>query len=233
MKVILQDDLSLAKKERTDDGRLDTPPIVKGYDQYCPIACSLGLVGERWTLLVVRELMEGPKRYTDLVEGLHGIGTNILAARLKDLESAGLVSRHKLPPPAASTVYELTEAGRQLRPVLHELARFGARYMGPPPVDALEPGWLVHALDLAVSPLASDVTITFRIGDEEASLVEGRAVSGLVAVADAVVEGDAAGFYHLFVDGALDAVRIDGDFRAVEHVVAAFRPTPTPEPLPA
>ena len=64
---------------------------MKRYDQYCPIACSLGLVGERWTLLVVRELIHGPKRYTDLVDGLPGIGTNILAARLKELEAAGLV----------------------------------------------------------------------------------------------------------------------------------------------
>ena len=64
---------------------------MKRYDQYCPIACSLGLIGERWTLLVVRELMHGPKRYTDLVDGLNGIGTNILAARLKALEGAGLV----------------------------------------------------------------------------------------------------------------------------------------------
>jgi DNA-binding HxlR family transcriptional regulator len=205
---------------------------MKRYDQYCPIACSLSLVGERWTLLVVRELMEGPKRYTDLVEGLPGIGTNILAARLKDLEAAGLVAKAKLPPPAASTVYELTAAGAALRPVLHELARFGARYMGPPPPDQLEPGWLVGALDLAVSPLAGDMTVAFKIGDEEASLVDGRAVPGLVTVADAVVEGDAVGFYHLFVDGRLDAVRIDGDFRAVEHLVAAFGPTPA-EPLPA
>jgi len=100
---------------------------MKRYDQYCPIACSLSLVGERWTLLVVRELMEGPKRYTDLVDGLPGIGTNILAARLKDLESAGIVTKQKLPPPAASTVYELTAAGRSLKPVLHELAR-GSTY---------------------------------------------------------------------------------------------------------
>lgn len=204
---------------------------MKRYDQYCPVACSLGLVGERWTLLVVRELMEGPKRYTDLVEGLPGIGTNILAARLKDLEAAGLVERTKLPPPAASAVYELTPAGRSLRPVLHELARFGARYMGPPPIDALEAGWLLGALDLAVSPLAGDVAIAFRIGDEEASLVDGHAVPGLAPVVDAVVEGDAVGFYHLLVDGALDGVRIDGDFRLVEQLVAAF--SPTREPLPA
>lgn len=205
---------------------------MKRYDQYCPIACALGLVGERWTLLVVRELMQGPKRYTDLAAELPGIGTNILAARLKELEAAGLVEKHRLPPPAASTVYELTAAGRNLRPVLHELARFGARLMGPPPANALEPGWLLGALDIAVAPIAGDVSIAFRIGDEEASLVEGRAVPGLVAVADAVVEGDAAGFYHLFVDGRLDGVRIEGDFRIVEQLVAAFAPS-TPAPLPA
>jgi DNA-binding HxlR family transcriptional regulator len=203
---------------------------VKRYDQYCPIACALGLVGERWTLLVVRELMQGPKRYTDLAAELPGIGTNILAARLKELEAAGLVEKHKLPPPAASTVYELTAAGRNLRPVLHELARFGAKLMGPPPPDALEEGWLLQALDLAVAPISGDVAIAFRIDDEEASVVEGRAVPGLVGVADAVVEGDATGFYHLLVDGALDGVRIEGDFRLVERLVAEFATTGAPLP---
>lgn len=204
---------------------------MKRYDQYCPIACALGLVGERWTLLVVRELMQGPKRYTDLAAELPGIGTNILAARLKELEAAGLVEKHRLPPPAASTVYELTPAGRALRPVLHELARFGARYLGPPPPEALEPGWLAGALEVAVSPVAGDVAVAFRIGEEEASIVDGKVVPGLTGVADAVVEGDALGFYRLFVDGELDAVRIDGDFRVVEHLVSAFRPAT--EPLPA
>lgn len=205
---------------------------MKRYDQYCPIACSLSLVGERWTLLVVRELMDGPKRYTDLVDGLPGIGTNILAARLKDLEAAGLASRHKLPPPAASTVYELTEAGRQLRPVLHELARFGARYLGPPPLEGLEQGWLVGALDMAIAPLAPVGRIAFRIGAEEASLVDGQAVPGLVEPADASVEADAVAFYHLFVDGRLEGARIDGDRGLVERLVSAFAPA-TPEPLPA
>jgi DNA-binding HxlR family transcriptional regulator len=205
---------------------------MKRYHQYCPIACSLELVGERWTLLVARELFSGPKRYTDLAAQLPGIGTNILADRLKNLEAAGLVEKHRLPPPAASTVYELTAAGRNLRPVLHELARFGARLMGPPQVEELEPGWLLGALELAVAPIAGDVSIAFRIGGEEASLVDGRAVPGAVAVADAVVTGDAVGFYHLFVDGALDGVGIEGDFRLVEQLVAAFAP-PTPEPLPA
>ena len=75
--------------------------MAKRYDQYCPMAHALDLVGDRWALLVVRELMHGPKRYTDLVDGLPGIGTNILAARLRDLEQADVVARRTLPPPAA------------------------------------------------------------------------------------------------------------------------------------
>jgi DNA-binding HxlR family transcriptional regulator len=206
--------------------------VSKRYDQYCPIACALGLVGERWTLLVVRELMHGPKRYTDLVDGLHGIGTNILAARLKELEAAGLVERRKLPPPAASTVYELTPTGRELRPVLHELARFGARLMGPPPLDALNPGWLVDALDLSLSPISPTGRLAFRIGEEEASLVDGVVRPGLVEDPDVFVESDAIGFYHLVVNRETEGVRIEGDFEALERLIDAFGPKPaTPEPL--
>ena len=205
---------------------------MKRYDQYCPIACSLSLVGERWTLLVVRELMHGPKRYTDLVDGLPGIGTNILAARLKALEAAGLVERRKLPPPAASSVYELTPTGQELRPVLHELARFGARLMGPPPLEALDPGWLVDALDLALSPISPVGRLAFRIGDEEASLVDGVARPGLVDDPDVFVESDAIGFYHLVVNRQTEGVRIEGDFGVLERLIDAFGPKPaTPEPL--
>jgi DNA-binding HxlR family transcriptional regulator len=207
---------------------------MKRYDQYCPIACSLSLVGERWTLLVVRELMHGPKRYTDLVDHLHGIGTNILALRLKELEAAGLVEKRKLPPPAASTVYELTATGRELRPVLHELARFGARLMGPPPLDALDPGWLVDALDLSLSPISPTGRLAFRIGEEEASLVDGVARPGLVDDPDVFVESDAIGFYHLVVDRQDEGVRIEGDREVLERLIDAFGPgSATPEPLPA
>jgi DNA-binding HxlR family transcriptional regulator len=203
---------------------------VKRYDQYCPIACALGLVGERWTLLVVRELMQGPKRYTDLAAELPGIGTNILAARLKELEAAGLVEKHKLPPPAPSTVYELTAAGRNLRPVLHELARFGARLMGPPPLDALQPGWLLEALEFALSPLSTGGTLAFRIGEEEASLVDGSVVPGVADDHDVLVESDAIGFYHLVVNRETEGVRIEGDRDVLEQPLEGFAPT---EPLPA
>jgi DNA-binding HxlR family transcriptional regulator len=203
---------------------------MKRYDQYCPIACSLGLVGERWTLLVVRELFYGPKRYTDLAANLPGIGSNVLADRLKELESAGLVEKRKLLPPAPATVYELTPMGRALRPVLHELARFGARLMGPPPPDALGTGWLLGALDLALSPDAPAGRLAFRIGAEEASLVDGTAVAGIVEGYDVLVETDAIGFYHLVVNRQSNGVRIDGDATVLHRLIDAF--TPTVEPLP-
>ena len=97
----------------------------RSYNQFCPLASTLDLVGERWTLLVVRELLTGPKRYTDLRAGLPGIATDLLGRRVRDLEQAGLVRRTELPPPAASVVYELTDRGRELEPVLLALARFG------------------------------------------------------------------------------------------------------------
>lgn len=201
---------------------------MKTYDQYCPIACALGLVGERWTLLVVRELLYGPKRYTDLADGLPGIGTNILAARLKELESAGLVEKRKLPPPAASTVYELTEAGRSLRPVLHELARFGARYLGPPPPEALTDDWLLHALDIGLSPVSPGGTIAFRIGDDEASIVDGEVVTGIAPDHDLLVEADPTSFYHLIVHGRQDGVTLTGDTTLVDGLVTAFNREPEP-----
>src|SRR3954447_5572657 len=92
------------------------PVVSKRYDQYCPVAHALGLVGERWALLIVRELLHGPQRYTDLTANLPKIGTNILSSRLKDLEACGILARRRLPPPAASQVYELTESGQAPQP---------------------------------------------------------------------------------------------------------------------
>ena len=105
--------------------------MAKRYEQYCPMAHALDLVGDRWALLVVRELMHGPKRYTDLVDHLPGIGTNILAARLRDLEGNGIVARRTLPPPAASKVYELTDYGRELRPAHARAGAVGCPVPGP------------------------------------------------------------------------------------------------------
>src|SRR5207247_6167578 len=109
----------------------------------------------RWAWLIVRELLQGSKRYTDLAAQLPGIGTNILAARLKDLETGGVVTKRLLPPPAASRVYELTPYGLALKPVIRALALWGIQSIGPPPADEeLYPGWLAGALDTTFEPVA-------------------------------------------------------------------------------
>jgi DNA-binding HxlR family transcriptional regulator len=140
------------------------------YDQFCPVCHALGLVGERWALLVVRELLKGPKRYTDLLEGMPGIGTNVLAARLKELEGGGVVRKRKLPPPAASTVYELTEYGRELEEPLYALARWGARSMKPPAKNEdFYPDWGLNAFATLLDPeTARGLTATYvvRVSDD-------------------------------------------------------------------
>ena len=196
--------------------------VAKHYDQYCPVAHALDVVGDRWALLVVRELMLGPKRYTDLADGLPGIGTNILAARLRDLETAGVVTKKTLPPPAASRVYDLTDYGRALKPVIRELALWGAQSLGPPTAaDELFPGWLLNPIEMILAPLAPAGRFEFRAGEEIASLVDGVAHAGPIDDPDVLVEGDAAGLYNLFVERRLDAVSIEGDRSLLEQLLDA------------
>jgi DNA-binding HxlR family transcriptional regulator len=185
------------------------------------MAHALDLVGERWALLVVRELMHGPKRYTDLADGLPGIGTNILASRLRDLEAAGIVSKRRLPPPAASRVYELTVYGRELRPAMRELALWGARSLGPPTAeDELFEGWLANAVDIVLAPFAPPGRIEFHVGEEIASLVDGEVQDGSIEDPDVLVEGDPQAIYHMFVDRRLDLVKVEGDRRLLEKLIA-------------
>jgi DNA-binding HxlR family transcriptional regulator len=196
--------------------------MVKRYEQYCPMAHALDLVGDRWALLVIRELMHGPKRYTDLVDCLPGIGTNILAGRLRDLEGHGVVTRRTLPPPAASKVYELTDYGRELKPAMRELALWGARSLGPPiDKDELFEGWLANAMDIVMAPLAPPGRFEFRAGPEIAALVDGEVVAGPIDDADVIVEGDAEGIYALFVDRCLDQVTIQGDRALLDALLEA------------
>jgi DNA-binding HxlR family transcriptional regulator len=204
----------------------------RAYDQYCPIAHALDLVGERWSLLVVRELMRGPKRYTDLAETL-GIGTNIVAARLRDLEAGGVVTKRTLPPPAASRVYELTGYGRELKGALRELAVWGARSLGPPSEPAeLFPGWLGNAIDSVLGPVAPPGRFEFRAGEEVAGLIDGETREGAVDAPDVVVVGDPEGLYHLFVDRRLDRVTVRGD-RALLERLLDVAPARVPEPAEA
>jgi DNA-binding HxlR family transcriptional regulator len=125
------------------------------YREYCAVARSLDLLGQRWTLLIVRDLMLGPQRYTDLHEGLPGIATDILTARLRLLEAEGFVHRRELPPPAPATVYELTEAGWGLAPVVKALGDVGLRLLGTP-----APGEPVGA-----GPVVMSLNLTFRPGE--------------------------------------------------------------------
>jgi DNA-binding HxlR family transcriptional regulator len=98
-------------------------------NQFFALAYTLEVVGGRWTLLIILELLAGPRRFTDLLEGLPGISTNLLSQRLKSLEQQGIVCRRVLPPPMGSNVYELTEAGKALQQALHELGDWGSHFL--------------------------------------------------------------------------------------------------------
>jgi DNA-binding HxlR family transcriptional regulator len=219
--------------------------MAKCYEQYCPMAHALSLVGERWSLLIVRELLHGPKRYTDLAHGLPGIGTNILAARLRDLEEGGVVEKRKLPPPYAVTVYDLTEYGRELDEVMHALARWGARTLGPPgPEDELYPEWGVNAFAaLFDQDAARGLTETYSLKVDEdwftARIEDGHleASCGLAEDADVRVETDIKTFFPL-VAGELSPAeaaeqglaRIEGDADAVERCFRVLSMAPRPRP---
>ncbi|HKR66545.1 MAG TPA: helix-turn-helix domain-containing protein [Thermoanaerobaculia bacterium] len=172
----------------------------RSYEQYCALAKSLDLVGERWTLLVVRELLEGPKRYTDLQDGIPGIATDMLAARLRALEETGLVAKRVLPPPAASTVYDLTDLGRGLEPVVRELARWGLRLMGKQKDEVFRIHWMSIWLRTSFRPdRAQDgppLTVQFDVNGESMHV---RIASGALETAtgeatdpDVVIASDAA-----------------------------------------
>jgi DNA-binding HxlR family transcriptional regulator/putative sterol carrier protein len=135
------------------------------YADACGIARALDLVGERWALMIVRELLLGPKRFTDIRAGLPHLSADVLAQRLRELEEAGLVSHHRLPPPAASQVYELTSRGRALEPVLTELGRWGGAF-APPPPDGCGMSLDAHILSMRTlfdPELAGDLDARFEL----------------------------------------------------------------------
>jgi DNA-binding HxlR family transcriptional regulator len=220
--------------------------MAKRFEQYCPIAHAMSLVGERWALLVVRELLKGPRRYTDLAGGLPGIGTNVLATRLRELEAAEVIARRKLPPPAASTVYELTDYGAELEEVLHAMARWGARSLGlPRPHDELDPDWGLNAFPALLYPeRARDVTARYvvRIGDEAftVALDDGclHVAAGADGEPDADMAMDFATFYELATGdlAAVDAIedgrlRVDGDRDAAIRFFEMFSAAPRMAPV--
>ena len=145
----------------------------RSYEQFCGVARALDLVGERWALLIVRDLILGPKRFTDLRRGLPGIGTNVLAARLQELERNGVIERRALPPPAASTVYELTDYGRELEGPLLAVGRWGALSMGArQPGQTLRSEWFGVALKAFFRPeAASDLKAKIELRFDDGTFV--------------------------------------------------------------
>lgn len=144
---------------------------MRSYDEYCGLAKGLDVIGDRWTLLIVRELLiRGACRYSDLQYGLPGIATNLLADRLRQLEESGIVTRETLPPPAAAAVFRLTPLGESLQPVLEAIGRFGYPLLTETPAhDSFRSHWLVLPLRIFLSahhPKGPPVTIEIHTGDE-------------------------------------------------------------------
>jgi DNA-binding HxlR family transcriptional regulator len=219
----------------------------RSYGQFCGFARALELVGERWALLVVRDLVLGPKRFTELRRGLPRIPTNILSARLRELEEAGIVRRRVLPRPAAGVVYELTEYGQDLEDVVLRLGLWGARSLGiPRPEDIVTTDSLILALRATFLPEAARelrAGYELRLGEivVHARVDHGtlEAGEGPLAGADLVIETQAA--FRPMLAGELtpgDAVesgmvRLTGDPELLTRFVEAFRIPPAPATLPA
>ena len=213
------------------------------YGDPCGVARALDAIGERWALLVVRELLLGPKRFTDLHRGLGGASQDVLSQRLRGVGAAGVVVRRRLGPPAGAWVYELTDQGSQLQPVLVALGRWGRGR--PMTADAeLSVDALVLALQTTFDPAAAgdlEASLDLQVDDDqfEVAVSGGRLVITRVAAkgADATVQTDAATLRDLaFRDRRLDdaaaagAVAVEGDRAAFERLLDAFRPPRTAAP---
>jgi DNA-binding HxlR family transcriptional regulator len=201
----------------------------RSYRQFCGIARALDLVGERWALLVIRELVLGPKRFTDLRDGLPGIATNVLSHRLRQLERDGVLARRRLPPPAGSTVYELTEYGQELVPIMLALGRWGARTMGERTAEqALRAEWLAVALKAFFDPHAAKglrATVGLDLGEAEFTLTFDRGrldiASGPDGRADLRIAADPERLVA-FLAGAPVPVDAEGDRELLERLRGIF-----------
>jgi DNA-binding HxlR family transcriptional regulator len=208
--------------------------VSRGYDDPCGLARALGAVGERWALLVVRELRLGPKRFTDLSRGLPTMSQNVLAQRLRELERAGVVRRSTLGPPASTRAYELTPYGRELQPALLALARWGSRLpreaAGDLSVDAL-----MLALETTFDPAAAGTLVArveLRIGADRfrARIEDGRfdVRRGPEDRPDAVIDTDAATLRALVFGGRPITGEVpDGDPQIAARFLKCF-PRPAP-----
>jgi len=210
---------------------------VRSYGEYCSVAKALDVVGDRWTLLIMRELiLQGPCRYTDLKDALPGIATNLLAERLRVLETAGLIWREDAAPPVATTLFHLTVAGAELEPVLTALGAWGIRYMAEPSDrDEFRSHWFafpvslfLHDRDPDGPPVAIELRTAGRPAVIEVSAGSVRTRLGTTPAPDLVLRGTPQLILglisaHLSSDQAKEAgLEIEGD----AGVLARLQPEP-------
>jgi DNA-binding HxlR family transcriptional regulator len=204
-------------------------PTTRSYNDLCPIARALDVVGERWALLVVRELLFGPQRFSDLRGALPGVSSNLLTDRLRELEARGVVHRRSLPPPAASSVYELTDRGHRLEPVLDALGEWGAAE-SPPAEGSLSAAAVLLFLrgSLRANAGAPSGTFRLRLGNQAWTLARRDGVfeiePGDTEPADAGIRTDPNTLNELLLaPGDLDAALATGAAEAAGDVDALRR----------
>lgn len=218
-------------------GSMTTSEKKKSYGQYCGLARALEVVGERWALLVLRDLLVGPRRFSELQRGLPRIPTNVLTTRLKELEEAGVVRRRILPRPSGAVVYELTELGAQLEDGVLSLARWGAQLLGEPrPDEIVTTDSLIMAMRATFDPAAVrglDASYELRVGDVVIHIrIHGSKLAvgaGPLPGADLVI--DAGPALKALMSGemtpaqakARGSVHLEGQTRLFPRFVEAFR----------
>jgi DNA-binding HxlR family transcriptional regulator len=214
----------------------------RAYGQYCGFARALEVVGERWALLIVRDLLIGAKRFTDLLRGLPGIPSNVLTARLKELENAGVVRRRVLPRPARAVVYELTEYGLELEAVVVELGRWGAKNLGDPRADeTITVDSLITALRSTFHPDAArgfrasyelrvgELVLHARVDDGRVEVAEGALPDADLAIeAGPGIRALMAGEVSPAAAIANGTVRLTGDPGLLTRFAEIFRIEPMP-----
>jgi DNA-binding HxlR family transcriptional regulator len=210
----------------------------KGYDQLCGVSAALDVVGDRWALLIVRELQFSPKRFTDLHRGLPGIGTRTLTVRLGELEAAGIIEHTKTPPPLPSTAYVLTARGRELTPVLVALLRWGSReFVHLRPTHPLQPAWLGVAMLSCYDPTVSfdrpvqiglafdEGSLRLTLGTDRLEIAEGPGRQGQSSAVDLELSAPSPAHLLTVLLGhreRLTELTVSGDERLLEPFLDAF-----------
>jgi DNA-binding HxlR family transcriptional regulator len=225
------------------------------YGQACSLAGALDRIGERWALLIVRQLLLGPQRFSDLARGVGGAPTDVLTKRLRAMEADGIVRRRELGPPAAAVVYELTEVGRELDASLIALGRWGMNFFRVEQVAEVEAGWMPNTLRVLLRPPAeASMTVQLRSEGHDAILRIGggsiEAERGEAFEPDVTLEGSPRDILAVLVagDAAVGDARISGETAALERlramvtlperlhddaIAAATDPAAVPAPLSA